>query len=149
MNSDTRQHLFNLGEQAARELERYVKIYDLKFDRTNFVDIYEAKMKRTDEILSSYDSMISALEIIAKDLEERTVEYDYSYSLGNYICEITKTINTYQHRLRIIKHHQINGNRFKGIWSLLKNNHEHDKHQKSYLNHGMNLTALWGIMKNT
>jgi len=149
MNSDIKEKLFNLSEQSARELERYVKIYDLKFDRTNFVDIYEAKMKRTDEILSSYDSLISTLEILARDLEKKTIEYDYNYSLGNYICEIINTINTYQHRLRIIKHHQINGNKFNGILSLLKNNREHKKHQKAYLNHGANLTALWGIMKNT
>ena len=149
MSSEIRQHLFSLGGQATHELERYVKIYDLKFDRTNFIDIYEAKMKRMDEIHSSYDSMISALEILVRDLEDKSIEYDYSYSLGNYICEITNTINTYQHRLRIIKHHQINGNRIKGVFVLLKNSREHKKHQKGYLNHGVNLTALWRIMRNT
>jgi len=149
MNSETRQHLFSLGEQAAHELERYVKIHDLKFDRTNFVDIYEAKMKKLEEIRSSFDSMLNALEILVKDLDENTVEYDYSFSLGNYICEITNVINTYERHLRLIKHHQINGNRIRGIFALAKNNRDYKKYQKDYLKHGVNLTALWGIMKNT
>ena len=149
MNTDMRQHLFSLGEQVAHELERYVKIHDLKFDRTNFVDIYDAKIKQLEAIRSSFDSMINALEILVKDLEENTVEYDFSYSLGNYICEITNTIDAYQHRLRLIKHHQINGNRIQGIFELAKNNRDYKKHQRDYLNHGVNLTALWGIMKNT
>lgn len=42
--------LSDLGHQAAHELERFIKIYDLKFDRTNFIDIYKAKIMRMDEV---------------------------------------------------------------------------------------------------
>ncbi|MGD9873387.1 MAG: hypothetical protein AB7T27_03865 [Kiritimatiellia bacterium] len=149
MNQDIRQHLINIGGRAAHELERYVKIYDLKFDKTNFVDIYNAKMTRLDEILAVYDSMISDMEILSQNIVANTTEYDYCYSLGNYICEISNTIKTYQQRLRLIKYHQINGNRIKGILELLKNNREHKIHERAYLHHGVKLTALYGMVNNT
>jgi two-component SAPR family response regulator len=149
MNAEIRKHLFSLSERAAHELERYIKIHDLKFDRTNFIDIYNAKMQRMEEIRSSYDDMISALQILVRDIEEKSIESDYSFFLGSYICEIMSTISLYQQRLRIIKFHQINGHRIKGFLSLLRNRRDHIKHQKAYLKYGVKLTALWGIMKNT
>jgi hypothetical protein len=139
LNPAVRKSFSDLGHQAAQELERFIKIYDLKFDRTNFVDIYNAKMTRMDEVSASFDSMISTLEELVRDLDENTIEYDYSYALGNYICEISNTINTYRHRLEIIKHCQINGNRLRGIWRGLKNNREHKRHESAYLRYGKDL----------
>ncbi len=138
-----RQRLSDLGHQTAHELEWFIKIYDLKFDRTNFVDIYNAKIARMDEVQGSFDSMMTTMETLVVDLGEGTLEYDYSYALGNYLCEISNTINTYRHRLEIIKHHQINGNKLRGIFRGLKNNREHKRHESAYLRYGRELTVLW------
>lgn len=88
--------------------------------------------------------MMLTLERLATDLDENTIEYDYSYALGNYICEISNVINTYRHRLEVIKHHQINGDRLRGFFRVLKNNREHKRHQNAYLRYGKDLAVLWG-----
>lgn len=144
MNSaEIRHELLALAEQSALLLSGYVKIYDLKFDKTNFIEIYEAKLKRIAAIKNEFDSLMGSLEVLAAELEEGTMEYDFSYNLGNYICEITNTMNCYDQRLRCLKHYQINKRYIKGAFVLTRLSVEYKKAEREYLTYGKHLQTLW------
>jgi len=138
-----RNELLSLGKEAALLLEGYVKIYDLKFDRTNFIEIYEAKLKRIETINDEFDSLMRRLEELAKKLEENSIEYDFSYSLGNYICEIIGAMNSYDQRLRCLKQFQINKRYIKGAIVLTRLSVEYKRAERKYLNYGKQLQTLW------
>jgi hypothetical protein len=140
---ETRRELLKLGEQSTHLLSGYVKIYDLKFDRTNFIEIYEAKLKRIELLNKEFNSLLEKLETLVKEIDQESVEYIFSYNLGNYICGIIGAMNSYDQRLRCLKHHQINRNFIKGTFVLLRLAREYKKAERNYLDYGQQLMMLW------
>ncbi|MGE4490017.1 MAG: hypothetical protein AB7E95_10790 [Kiritimatiellales bacterium] len=145
---EIRSSLLNLAAKSAHLLSGYVKIYDLKFDRTNFIEIYEAKLKRIELLKKEFNALIEKLELLAKEIEQGTVEYEFSYNLGNYVCEITNAMSCYDQRLRCLKHYQINRNFIKGAFVLLRLAREYKKAERKYLGYGKRLMALWPDVRN-
>lgn len=65
IEAEVRVALLQLGEKATHLLSGYIKIHDLKFDRTNFIEIYEAKLKRMESIKNEFDLLLKSLEKLA------------------------------------------------------------------------------------
>jgi hypothetical protein len=146
---EIRSSLLNLAEKSTHLLSGYVKIYDLKFDKTNFIEIYEAKLKRIELLNNDFSTLIKKLESLVKEIGQGTMEYDFSYNLGNYICEITNAMNCYDQRLRCLKHHQINRNFIKGTFVLLRLARKYKKTERKYIGYGKRLMALRPMLEKS